>query len=94
MGAMPCAHDDGDILIYERSLVEAIIEHVPHAAVLWLGPDDAPALFLGFVNEAKGRRLVSLTPSSVRVLRTLRERQEVDGLLLGNAVNEDSPVFR
>jgi len=26
MGAMLCAHDDGDILIDERSLVEAIIQ--------------------------------------------------------------------
>jgi integrase len=43
---------------------------------------------------AKGRRLVSLTPSSVLVLRSLRERQEADGLLQGYAVNEDSTVFR
>lgn len=43
---------------------------------------------------ARGRRLVALTPSSVLVLRSLRERQEADGLLQGYAVNEDSPVFR
>jgi integrase len=43
---------------------------------------------------AKGRRLVSLTPSTSLLLRSLRERQEADGLLQGYAVNEDSPVFR
>jgi integrase len=43
---------------------------------------------------AKGRRLVSLTPASALVLRSLRERQEADGLLLGYEVNDDSPVFR
>ena len=35
---------------------------------------------------AKGRRLVSLTPSSALVLRALRDRQEVDGMLLGYQV--------
>ena len=43
---------------------------------------------------AKGRRLVSLTPASALVLRSLKERQEADGLLLGYEVNEDSLVFR
>ena len=43
---------------------------------------------------AKGRRLVSLTPSTVLILRCLRERQEADGLLQGFAVNDDTPVFR
>ena len=43
---------------------------------------------------AKGRRLVALTPSSALLLRALWERQEVDGLLQGYAVNGDSPVFR
>ena len=43
---------------------------------------------------AKGRRLVSLTPSTALTLRSLRERQEADGLLQGYAVNEDTPVFR
>ena len=43
---------------------------------------------------AKGRRLVSLTPSSALVLRSLRERQEADGLLQGYAVNDGTPVFR
>ena len=43
---------------------------------------------------AKGRRLVSLTPSTVLVLRYLRERQEADGLLQGYEVNNDTPVFR
>ena len=42
---------------------------------------------------AKGRRLVSLTPSTALMLLSLRERQQADGLLLGYAVNEDSPVF-
>ncbi len=42
----------------------------------------------------KGCRLVSLTPSSVLVLRSLRERQEADGLLQGYRVSGDSPVFR
>ena len=36
----------------------------------------------------------ALTPSSVLLLKALWERQEVDGLLLGYAVNGDSPVFR
>ena len=43
---------------------------------------------------AKGKRLVSLTPSSALVLRALQERQRVDGILLGYQVNDDSPVFR
>ena len=43
---------------------------------------------------AKGRRLVSLTPSSALTLRSLRERQEADGLMQGYAVDEDTPVFR
>ena len=43
---------------------------------------------------AKGRRLVSLTPSSALVLKALRERQEVDGMLVCYKVTEDSPVFR
>ena len=43
---------------------------------------------------SKGRRLVSLTPSSALVLRSLWERQEADGFLQGYAVNADSPVFR
>ena len=43
---------------------------------------------------AKGRRLVSLPPSTVLVLRYLRERQEADGLLQGYEVNNDTPVFR
>ena len=42
----------------------------------------------------KGRRLVSLTPSSALLLRSLKKRQEADGLLLGYVVNEDSLVFR
>ena len=42
---------------------------------------------------AKGKRLVSLTPSSALMLRELREGQEVDGLLQGYEVTEDSPVF-
>ena len=41
----------------------------------------------------KGRRLISLTPSTVLLLRSLRERQEADGLLQGYVVNGDSPVF-
>ena len=44
--------------------------------------------------SAKGRRLVSLTPSSALTLRSLRDRQEADGLLYGYAVNDDTPVFR
>ncbi len=44
--------------------------------------------------SAKGRRLVSLTPSNALLLRSLRERQEVDGLLQGFAVNDDTLVFR
>ena len=43
---------------------------------------------------AKGRRLVALTPSSALLLRALWQRQEVDGILQGYAVNGDSPVFR
>ena len=43
---------------------------------------------------AKGRRLVALTPSSSLLLKALCERQKVDGLLQGYAVNGDSPVFR
>jgi integrase len=43
---------------------------------------------------ANGRRLVSLIPSSVLVLKALRERQEADGALQGYEVGEDSPVFR
>ena len=43
---------------------------------------------------AKGKRLVSLTPSSALLLKALRERQDVDGMLLGYQVTEDSPVFR
>ena len=43
---------------------------------------------------SKGRRLVSLTPSSALVLRSLCERHHADGLMFGYAVNEDSPVFR
>ena len=42
---------------------------------------------------AKGRRLVSLTPSSVLVLKALRERQKADRVFLGYQVIEDSPVF-
>ncbi|MBM3926689.1 MAG: site-specific integrase [SAR202 cluster bacterium] len=42
---------------------------------------------------AKGRRLVSLTPSNVLILRSLLERQKADGLLQGHAVNEASLVF-
>ena len=43
---------------------------------------------------AKGRRLVSLTPSTTLLLRSLRECQEVDAFLHGYIVNDDSPVFR
>ena len=43
---------------------------------------------------AKGRRLITLTSSSALLLRSLWERQEVDGFLQGYAVNADSPVFR
>ncbi len=43
---------------------------------------------------AKGRRLVSLTPSTVLLLRSLRERQEADGILQGCQVTEDNPVYR
>jgi integrase len=43
---------------------------------------------------AKGRRLVSLTPSSILVLRALRDRHEADGCSLGYAVNGDSLAFR
>ncbi len=41
-----------------------------------------------------GRRLVSLTPSSISILRALWERQRADALLQGYAVDEESPVFR
>jgi integrase len=44
--------------------------------------------------SAKGRRLISLTPSSALTLRSLRERQETDGLLQGYEVNDETPVFR
>ena len=37
---------------------------------------------------AKGRRLVSLTPSTALMLHSLRERQQADGLLLGYAIND------
>ena len=43
---------------------------------------------------AHGRRLVSLTPSSVSLLRATRARQETDALLFGYHVKETSPVFR
>ena len=43
---------------------------------------------------ARGRRMVSLTPSTVILLRSLRECQEADGLLQGYVINGDSPVFR
>jgi integrase len=43
---------------------------------------------------AKGRRLVSLTPSTALMLRSLKEHQEADGLLQGYLVEKDSPVFR
>ena len=43
---------------------------------------------------AKSGRLVALTPSSVLVLRGLRERQGTDELLQGYLVNDDSLVFR
>ncbi|MFQ6030734.1 MAG: tyrosine-type recombinase/integrase [Dehalococcoidia bacterium] len=43
---------------------------------------------------AKGRRLVSLTPSTALLLRSLQERQQADGLLQGYPVADDSPVFR
>ena len=42
----------------------------------------------------KGKRFVSLTPSSALMLREMRERQEVDGVLQGYQMTEDSPVFR
>ena len=41
-----------------------------------------------------GRRLVSLTPSSALVLRSLRDRQRADGLLQDYPVDEESLVFR
>jgi integrase len=44
--------------------------------------------------STKGRRLVSLTPSTTLLLRSLRERQEADGIIQGYAINDDSPVFR
>ena len=44
--------------------------------------------------SAKGRRLVSLTPSTTILLRSLRERREAEGIIQGYMVNEDSPVFR
>jgi len=43
---------------------------------------------------AKGRRLVALTPSTALTLRSLRERQEADGLLQAYTVNDNTPVFR
>ena len=43
---------------------------------------------------AKGRRLISLTPSSCIVLRSLRERQQADAQLMGYSVGHDSAVFR
>ena len=43
---------------------------------------------------AKGRRLVALTPSSILVLRNLRERQESEVALLGVVISDDSPIFR
>ena len=43
---------------------------------------------------AKGRRLVSLTPSTSLLLRSLRERQETDALIQGYTVDADTPVFR
>ncbi|MBM4406812.1 MAG: site-specific integrase, partial [Chloroflexi bacterium] len=43
---------------------------------------------------AKGRRLVSLTPSSILVLRALRERQQADAATFSYQVTDDSPVFR
>jgi integrase len=43
---------------------------------------------------AKGRRSVDLTPSSAILLRQLRQQQELDGLLYGYEVNEESSVFR
>ena len=43
---------------------------------------------------AKGRRLVSLTPSTVLLLHSLRERQKADCLHQGYVVEQDSPVFR
>ena len=42
---------------------------------------------------AKGKRLVSLTPSSALLLRALRERHKMDGSLQGYQVTEDSLVF-
>jgi integrase len=43
---------------------------------------------------AKGRRLVSLTPSSILILRAMWERQQADRLLYGHEVNNDSLIFR
>jgi integrase len=42
----------------------------------------------------KGRRMIDLPSESVLVLRSLRERQEADGALLGYEVATHSPVFR
>lgn len=42
---------------------------------------------------AKGRRLVSLTPSNALLLRSLWNRQVADGLILGYPVNGDSLIF-
>jgi integrase len=42
----------------------------------------------------KSQRSIALTPSSVLVLKALRERQEADGLLRGYEVNQDTSVFR
>ena len=41
----------------------------------------------------KGRGLVDLTPSTALLLRSLRERQEADGQLLGYDVDKESPVY-
>jgi integrase len=43
---------------------------------------------------AKGRRLVSLTPSNALLLRSLWERQVEEAILQGYIVNGDSPVLR
>jgi integrase len=41
----------------------------------------------------KSRRSVALPPSSILVLKALRERQGADGLLQGFQVSKDTPVF-
>ena len=43
---------------------------------------------------AKGRRLVSLTPSTVTMLRNLLKRQLGDALLFGYHIDEESLLFR